>query len=133
EQIFASDRNWKSATGPILMSEIYHGETCDARLEKTGWTEPGYDDRDWSGVKVAAHGKDILIAQSGPPVRKIQELKPVRIFTTPAGDTAPGMGPNKVGWVMLSVHGPAGTALDPPPPHGAGPEGNFSVRKLPAG
>src|SRR5262245_16870097 len=75
EQIVATNRTWKSATGPILMSEIYHGETCDARLEKNGWAESGYDERDWSGVKVADYAKDILIAQSGPPVRKIQELK----------------------------------------------------------
>ena len=41
----ASDGQWKASTGPILMSEIYHGETYDARLEKAGWSSPGFDDR----------------------------------------------------------------------------------------
>src|SRR4030095_14022201 len=37
EEIIASDQNWKAATGPILMSEIYHGENYDARRENAGW------------------------------------------------------------------------------------------------
>ena len=40
-EIVGSDGSWKSATGPILMSEIYHGETYDARLEKPGWDRSG--------------------------------------------------------------------------------------------
>ncbi len=36
EEMILSDGNWKAATGPIVMSEIYHGETYDARLEKPG-------------------------------------------------------------------------------------------------
>ncbi len=38
EEVIGSDGQWKATTGPILMSEIYHGETYDARLEKPGWT-----------------------------------------------------------------------------------------------
>src|SRR5882724_11089067 len=44
-----TDQSWKSTTGPILMSEIYHGETYDARLEKAGWDKPGFSDTQWSG------------------------------------------------------------------------------------
>lgn len=36
KEIIATDNTWKASTGPILMSEIYHGETYDARLELTG-------------------------------------------------------------------------------------------------
>ena len=34
------------------MSEIYHGETYDSRLEKNGWDTVGYDDKEWTNVKV---------------------------------------------------------------------------------
>ncbi|MDX2032486.1 MAG: glycoside hydrolase family 78 protein [Blastocatellia bacterium] len=110
EQIL-SDQNWKAATGPILMSEIYHGETYDARLEKTGWDAPGFDDRQWAGVKAADHAKTILTAPAGPPVRRIEEIRPVRILTTPAGETVVDFGQNLVGWVRLKVRGAAGTTV----------------------
>jgi alpha-L-rhamnosidase len=110
-EIVGSDDSWKASTGPILMSEIYHGETYDARLEKTGWSSPGFDDRQWSAVKTAAYSKDALIAPEGPPVRRIQELKPIKIFKTPGGDTVADLGQNMVGWVQLKVQGPAGTKV----------------------
>src|SRR5205814_2267474 len=84
EQTVITDQNWKAATGPILMSEIYDGETYDARLEKAGWTTPGFDDSRWSGVHIASYRKDDLIATGGPPVRRILELRPVKIIKTPA-------------------------------------------------
>ena len=61
-EVIGTDKNWKATTGPILMSEIYHGETYDARLEKTGWDNPGFSDGQWSAVHVADHRKDDLIA-----------------------------------------------------------------------
>lgn len=111
EEIIGTDRNWKAATGPLLMSEIYHGETYDARLEKPGWTSAGFADSQWSGVRVAEHRKDILVAPAGPPVRRIQELRPVKIFKTPAGDTVVDLGQNLVGWVRVKVQGAAGTTI----------------------
>src|SRR5215216_2128792 len=39
-----TDESWRATTGPILLSDIYDGETYDARLERRGWSEPNYDD-----------------------------------------------------------------------------------------
>ena len=111
QDIVSSNQNWKAAAGPILMSEIYHGETYDARLEKNGWLTSNYDDRDWSGVKVISHRKDNLIAPAGPPVRRIEEIRPVKIIKTPAGETVIDMGQNMVGWVRIKAQGAAGTTI----------------------
>lgn len=111
KEVFKTDENWKSSTGPILASDIYNGEIYDARLEKTGWAESGYDDSDWSMVKTANHNKDNLVAPEAPPVRKIQELKPLEILQTPEGDTVVDFGQNLVGWVQIKVEGPAGTEV----------------------
>jgi alpha-L-rhamnosidase len=111
KELITSDQSWKASTGPILMSEIYHGETYDARLEKAGWNAPGFDDKQWLGVKVAHHSKTILTAPAGPPVRRIEEIKPVKIFKTPAGETVVDFGQNLVGWVRLKVQGAAGTTV----------------------
>ena len=106
-----SDGQWRAATGPILMSEIYHGETYDARLEKVGWDAPGFHDETWTPVRVADFPKDTLIAPAGPPVRRINELTPKEILTTPGGQHVVDMGQNMVGWVRLRVQGPAGTTV----------------------
>ncbi len=110
-EVVGTDLNWKVSTGPILKSDIYNGETYDARLEKEGWSTPGFDDGDWSSVRVVKHGKDRLIAQQGPPVRRIQELKPKEILVTPEGDTVVDMGQNMIGWVRLRVEGERGAEV----------------------
>jgi len=111
EEIIGTDEKWKTATGPILMSEIYNGETYDARLEKPGWTNAGFADAQWSSVHIANHPKVNLIAPAGPPVRRIEELKPIKIFKTPAGETVADLGQNMVGWVRLTVQGATGTTV----------------------
>ena len=80
-EVIGSDASWKASTGPILESEIYHGEVYDARHELDGWSEPNFDDHHWKSVKVIDHPKDVLVASYGPPVRKIQEIKPKKRLT----------------------------------------------------
>ena len=110
-EIIRSDESWRSSTGPILMSDIYNGERYDARLEKSGWSLPGFDEKEWSDVILIDHPKKILIASEGPPVKKIEELKPKKIFMTPSGEKVVDFGQNMVGWVRLKVSGPAGTII----------------------
>jgi alpha-L-rhamnosidase len=107
-QVIRGNQNWKAATGPILHADHFMGEHYDARLEKEGWTRANYDDSNWGGVCLHEPPKTHLLAQEGPLVRKIQELKPVAILTTPAGETVADFGQNMVGWVRLNVTGEAG-------------------------
>jgi alpha-L-rhamnosidase len=130
KEVVGTDERWKASTGPILMSEIYHGETYDARLEKAGWTSAGYDDGPWKAVKKADHPKDDLVTPEGPPVRRIQELRPARVFKTPGGDTVADLGQNMVGWVRLKVQGPAGTTVTVRHAEVLDKEGNFYTANL---
>lgn len=106
-----SDETWKSSTGAIRYSEIYHGETIDARQEKTGWTTAGYNDQEWSKAKQADFPKDILIATHNEFVKKHETFKPVRIFKTPNGEQVIDFGQNLVGWVVLKANGKAGDSI----------------------
>ena len=83
--VIASDGQWRATPGPIRMSDIYNGEAYDARLELPGWAAAGYDDRAWQGVRKLDHGKEMLVAQAGPLVKRQEELKPVKIIHTPSG------------------------------------------------
>jgi alpha-L-rhamnosidase len=109
--VIVTDGTWKASTGPILMSDIYNGETYDARLEKDGWSKAGFDESGWVGVTEIDHSKEILVAPAGPPVRRIQEIKPARLLRTPAGGRVIDMGQNMVGWVRFTVQGLPGSKV----------------------
>ncbi len=107
-----SDGSWKATDeGPIRMSDIYHGETYDARMEIPAWASPAFEDGPWKHVSVANYGYQNLVGLESVPVRRIQELRPVRIFRTPDNTLVADMGQNMVGWVRLRVHGPAGAHI----------------------
>jgi alpha-L-rhamnosidase len=111
ESLIITDESWKaSKDGAIVMNDLYNGETYDARKKLNGWNLPGYDDSRWQKVRTGIY-KFNLIASEGAPVKKIQEIKPVRIFTTPKGSLIADMGQNMVGWIRLKVAGNKGTVV----------------------
>ncbi|PWV51902.1 glycoside hydrolase family 78 protein [Chitinophaga sp. S165] len=112
EEVISSDNSWKSSTGSILYSEIYHGETIDARKEKEGWSTAAYDDHDWSGVQLSSdNNKNTLIATENEPIKKHEQFKPIRIFTTPSGEKVIDFGQNLVGWVKVQLKGRPGDSI----------------------
>lgn len=125
-----SDDTWKASTGPVLRSDIYNGELYDARLEKAAWTTAGYNDSEWKPVKILSPVTSKLLAPAGPPVRRIEEIKPLKILTTPKGLTVFDMGQNMVGWVRLKVKGPAGTVVKIRHAEVLDKEGNFYTDNL---
>lgn len=106
-----SDDSWRSSTGEIVYSEIYNGETIDARLKKNGWTTPAYNDADWSGVNVKDYGFDNLIATQNQLVTKHEVFHPIRVITTPKGEKVLDFGQNLVGWIDATLSGKAGDTI----------------------
>ncbi len=112
ESIIVSDETWKASNdGAIRMNDIYNGETYDATKKLTGWNLSGYNDKNWQSVKTGNYNNSNLIASEGSPIRKIQEIKPVKIFRTPKGKLIVDMGQNMVGWLRLKVTGNKGTVV----------------------
>ncbi|MHA4896460.1 family 78 glycoside hydrolase catalytic domain [Pedobacter sp. PWIIR3] len=107
-----SDDTWKTSTGPIMASDVYDGETYDARQEKIGWVTSSYqEDASWKAVRILEKGTEQLVGMSGPLVKKHETFKALKIFKTPKGETVVDFGQNMVGWVMLKAKGPAGTEI----------------------
>ncbi len=106
-----TDEQWHAARGPILMAEIYDGETYDARVERLGWSTPGYDDHDWAAVRQIDRDLGMLEAPLGPPVRRIEQIRPVAITMSPSGRTIVDFGQNLVGRLRLTVDGAAGQTI----------------------
>ncbi|WP_336773045.1 family 78 glycoside hydrolase catalytic domain [Paenibacillus sp. MMO-58] len=111
ESVIMTDGSWRVSTGPLLMSELYHGEYYDARLERAGWALPGFAADDWEKVVVHAVPESVLVAQENEPARVTEIIKPDTVIITPQGDTVIDMGQNMVGWVRFSVTAEAGTVI----------------------
>jgi len=111
EAIVVSDRSWKAETGPVLYSNIYHGEIYDARLEVKEWCRPGFDDGDWKPTETVDLPLNVLVAQENWPTRVTEILRPVAAIVTPSGDHVLDMGQNMVGRIRFTVSAPAGTQI----------------------
>lgn len=126
-----SDGTWQSSyRGPVVFSEIYHGETYDARKEMD-FDLYGCSFADWFKVRVmGAVPKDVLHAQECPPVRGKLVLHPLRLIITPQGDRVLDMGQNMTGHVRFWVKGKAGDRVVLSHGEILDPDGNFYTENL---
>jgi len=109
--VVGTDTSFRAGTGAVLANSIYDGETYDARLEPDGWASAGFDDSAWSPVERFDWDLDALITPTGPPIRRIEELPPVAVTTSPSGRTIIDFVQNISGWVRLAVTGAAGQTV----------------------
>jgi len=128
--LVSSGEGWKASTGAVLLSDIYNGETYDARLEKSGWSEAGFDDKEWRGVTVLDSVEAKVVAPAGPPVKAIEEIRPAKVIKTPAGDTVLDMGQNMVGWMRFRLSAAAGTTVTLRHAEVLDKDGNFYTENL---
>lgn len=121
-ELINSDGTWKSSfDGPILASDIYNGETYDARKEVP---------LVWEGVRVLDISKNDLVAETGPAVTMHENFQPVKMITTPKGEAVADFGQNLVGWVRLRVKGKAGDTVVLHHAEVLDKEGNFYTDNL---
>ena len=106
-----SDDSFRAGTGGVRANSLYDGEDFDARLESDGWDQSGFDDSTWNPVEVFDWPLEALFEATADPIRRIEELGPVEILTTPSGKTVVDFGQIISGWVRLTVQGEAGTAV----------------------
>lgn len=98
EKTVSTDESWHWAKSRVLFSEIYDGETCDARIEPA----------DWQPVEPLEWSKDILIPQEGEAIRETERIAAKRIFKTPQGDTVVDFGQEVTGYVEITLNAHAG-------------------------
>jgi alpha-L-rhamnosidase len=108
--LFVSDENWKSFKSPIVMDDIYDGETYDARLEKNGWDTTDFSERG-DPVKVVELPGVALSSQMMPAIEVVDTLIPHKMTESAPGVYVFDFEQNFSGWVKLRVQGPAGTKV----------------------
>jgi alpha-L-rhamnosidase len=107
----ASDASWTAGFGPILAGDLYDGERFDARLHDPAWSRPGFAAGGWSPVRVQPLDASVLVAPTGPPVRCVEELRPVTAEDKGGGRWLLDFGQNHSGRLRIRVHGPAGATV----------------------
>ena len=106
-----SDPTWRSTAGPIIRNDIFGGETYDARLDKAGWLQAGYDDTGWGYATTASAPGGVMESQKLPPIKVTQTIRPVALTNPAPGVYVYNMGQLFGGWVRMKVKGPAGTKV----------------------
>ncbi len=129
-QTVATDASWKCASGPIVFNSIRGGETYDARREKTGWDQPGYDDSSWRNAKIAPAPAGRLQSQYHPPIRATASIRPVKLTEPKPGVHVFDLGVNLSGWARLIAGGPRGTRVKLAYSESLNPDGTINVESL---
>ena len=101
DTVVATDERWRSSTGSIVAADLMAGQREDRQLQTEAW-QP---------VTFAPHDRARLTVSPSPPVRRVEEVRPVDVRRIDAGRQVVDLGQNINGWVRLTDLGPAGTEL----------------------
>lgn len=110
-ETIGSDGSWKTAFGPLLKSDIYNGETYDARREMPRWDAAGFNDRGWQAATVFPPPAAALVARKDLPVRKQEELPALTLAEPTPGTYVFDLGQNMVGWARFRLSGESGDTV----------------------
>lgn len=124
-QLVVTDDQWRSLDdGPIRFAGIYDGEVVDRRKAVRGWDASGVPSGAWAAVTVEPIGESPrLVAQVSPPIRVLEERRPVDVHATSPGVYVFDFGQNVVGGLRLRVRGRSGEELLLRPAERLNPDG----------
>lgn len=110
--IVETDDQWRTAASAVIDSEIYDGETYDARLEISDWAKATFDDRRWDRASAAPAPMAAIEPQACQPVRVTQTLKALAISEPKPGVYVFDFGQNFAGWPRLRIRAQPGDRIE---------------------
>lgn len=96
-----TDDSWEYLDSPIIASEIYNGEIIDTTLDDHSWSTTSLSTKAKGRAEELPFPSAELISPDVAPVRRIMEIKPTKIITTPKGKKVLDFGQNMVGWLRI--------------------------------
>ncbi len=102
EIVIGTDPQWSCRPSPVLASNIYDGETYDARLEAAEARVPAVPAQPPVGP---------LSERLSPPLRRCDRLAVQALLHTPAGELVLDFGQVMTGWVELDCDLPEGCTV----------------------
>jgi len=110
-ETIATDRSWKTRTGPIVFDGIHNGETYDARLALGDWVNPAADTTGWEPSSEVVGPAGTLRSRLMPPIRHVRTLDPVEVTNPKSNLHVFDFGENITGSVRLTATGPEGAEI----------------------
>jgi alpha-L-rhamnosidase len=125
-----TDPAWKADVSPILFSEIYDGETYDARRVQPGWDSASFSDQSWKAAQLVHPTEPQIVWQYFEPIR-VEKVLTAKTITTPK----PGVfifdfGQNLSGLARIQVRGSSGTDVQLRYAEELNPDGSIYVENL---
>lgn len=106
-----TDREWELRNGPISSSDIYNGETFDARREIPLWCSPSGRSTGWRPADVFPAYRGILQPKINEPIRVTQTIRPEKISEPQPGQYIFDFGQNLSGVCRLKIKGNRGQTI----------------------
>lgn len=107
----ASSTAWRAAPSAIEASDLYDGETFDARLHDSNWAAPRFDAAEWTATSERPRDHPTLVSPDGPPVRNVETLAVQEVTRTASGALVLDFGQNLVGRLRIRVRGVQGDVV----------------------
>jgi alpha-L-rhamnosidase len=123
------DLSWKVASSHILGADLMEGQIEDRRLYNPNIKLNGFDDSEWDSP-IVGNSKAALVREFAPPIRVIEELKPVSIKTHDDGAIVIDFGQNINGWIKLFNLGPRDTKFEVKHAEGLYPNGHVNMEHM---
>jgi len=119
EENIVTDESWSVYTHPVLMTDIYNGETHDATHIPSLVGNAVYSDVDTA-----------LVAQDGEWIREKERLSAIDIIRTPNGETVIDFGQNMTGYAEIKAHGKRGERIVIDHAEVLDKDGNFYIENM---
>ncbi|MFD4603791.1 family 78 glycoside hydrolase catalytic domain [Streptomyces sp. NPDC058464] len=103
--VVGSGPGWRSAVGQVTAADLLGGQTSDLRREASAWAPA----RLGEGPRYTDFSR--LTSSPAPPVRRVEEIRPVAVTRPGPGLQVVDLGQNINGWTRLAEPGPAGTRV----------------------
>ncbi len=102
-QRIATSDDWQIGKSPIQFCCIYGGEDYDGRIDWKAYGVWGCDVSSWTKAIVCEAPKGKLCARQTPPLKVMQQYKPVSVIKKEDGSYLYDFGTNFSGWVRLCI------------------------------
>lgn len=111
EENIISDSSWKSTPSPITYSNIYGGESYDARMEQKDWNNSQFNDKAWKEAQVVKVPLGKLTSESDYPVALVDTFTVKKVWEVGQGTYVYDFGQNASAIFRLKIKGKKGQTI----------------------
>lgn len=110
-ETIVSERDWKTASGPLIFNSIYTAEHYDARLKIEDWNKAYFDDSGWDKVIYRSAPSQNITSQQMQPIRNTETIVPQSVNKINDTCYVFDIGRNIAGVTQLKISGKKGTTV----------------------